>query len=135
MTYKQISTEVLKDKALNFAVAKALGLKGYHNCHLNGNLMRGYWFSGLSSDPNCWTHIDQLNYTSNWGRVGPIVDREDISIIDKRFLGHPERKWMAYQYGGLMHESQFGPTHMVAAMRCYVFSKLGDFVEIPEELL
>jgi hypothetical protein len=28
-----------------------------------------------------------------------------------------------------------GPTPLIAAMRCYVASKLGDTVEIPEELL
>ena len=28
-----------------------------------------------------------------------------------------------------------GPTPLVAAMRCYVASKLGDEVEVPDELL
>lgn len=28
-----------------------------------------------------------------------------------------------------------GPTPLIAAMRCYVASKLGDEVEVPEELL
>ena len=28
----------------------------------------------------------------------------------------------------------FGPTPLIAAMRCYVTSKLGDEVEIPEAL-
>jgi hypothetical protein len=30
---------------------------------------------------------------------------------------------------------QQGPTPLIAAMRCYVASKLGDEVEIPEELI
>lgn len=30
---------------------------------------------------------------------------------------------------------RYGPTPLIAAMRCYVASKLGDEVEIPEELL
>lgn len=30
--------------------------------------------------------------------------------------------------------TQHGPTPLIAAMRCYVASKLGDEVEIPEEL-
>jgi hypothetical protein len=29
----------------------------------------------------------------------------------------------------------FGHTPLVAAMRCYVASKLGDTVEVPEEIL
>jgi hypothetical protein len=28
----------------------------------------------------------------------------------------------------------FGPTPLIAAMRCYVASKLGDEVEVPNEL-
>ena len=28
----------------------------------------------------------------------------------------------------------FGPTPLIAAMRCYVSGKLGDEVDIPEEL-
>ena len=32
-------------------------------------------------------------------------------------------------------EPQGGSTFLIAAMRCYVASKLGDTVEIPEELL
>jgi len=27
-----------------------------------------------------------------------------------------------------------GPTHLIAACRCYVVSKLGDVAEVPEEL-
>jgi hypothetical protein len=30
---------------------------------------------------------------------------------------------------------QSGPTPLTAAMRCYVASKLGDEVEVPDELL
>jgi hypothetical protein len=30
---------------------------------------------------------------------------------------------------------QYGPTPLIAAMRCYVASKLGDEVEVPDELL
>jgi hypothetical protein len=29
---------------------------------------------------------------------------------------------------------QHGPTPLIAAMRCYVASKLGDEVEVPKEL-
>lgn len=33
-----------------------------------------------------------------------------------------------------VHRVYFGPTPLIAAMRCYVASKLGDEVEVPEEL-
>lgn len=48
--------------------------------------------------------------STNWSQGGPIIERE------------------AAQY------ECFGPTPLIAAMRCYVASKLGDEVEIPDEL-
>ncbi len=33
-----------------------------------------------------------------------------------------------------MVQINHGPTPLIAAMRCYVASKLGDEIEIPEEL-
>jgi hypothetical protein len=36
--------------------------------------------------------------------------------------------------GDVMRESQSGETPLIAAMRCYVASKLGAEVQIPEEL-
>ena len=41
-------------------------------------------------------------------------------------------------YGTSFHiddDGLIGPTPLIAAMRCYVASKLGDDVDIPEELL
>ena len=37
--------------------------------------------------------------------------------------------------GGGVWIDQHGPTPLIAAMRCYVTSKLGDEVEIPKDLL
>ena len=40
--------------------------------------------------------------------------------------------WMAY----IRHDEEyFGPTPLIAAMRCYVASVLGDEVEVPDETL
>lgn len=46
------------------------------------------------------------DYTTDWAQGGPIIDADCMS----------------------------GPTPLIAAMRCFVSSKLGDEVEIPEEL-
>ena len=48
-------------------------------------------------------------YSSSWQRGGPIIEH----------------------YAPLFYE---GPTPLIAAMRCYVASKLGDEVDVPEEL-
>ena len=63
--------------------------------------------------------------STNWAQGGPIIEREKITI---EWTGED---WMGY----IRHDEEFfGPTPLVAAMRCYVASKLGDEVEISEEL-
>jgi hypothetical protein len=42
--------------------------------------------------------------------------------------------WKAERYVGSAHTYGYGPTPLIAAMRCYVASKLGDDIEIPEGL-
>ncbi len=58
----------------------------------------------------------------------PIVEQEQISVVYQQAEG----MWVAVRRG--LAASQ-GETLLIAAMRCYVASKLGDEVDIPEELL
>jgi hypothetical protein len=67
------------------------------------------------------------NYSTDWAQGGPIIEREGISI---EYAADPE-KWCACI---MADQEVYGPTALIAAMRCYVASKLGDEVEIPEEL-
>lgn len=73
-------------------------------------------------------------YTVDWSQGGPIIDRE---IANGMHL-HGGKICVAVYYnetlGGFENES-YGPTPLIAAMRCYVASRLGDEVEIPEEVL
>ena len=83
------------------------------------------------------------NYSTDWSLAGEIIDREDIAMSSK-----PDGLWAAYapkgtrlvQHGGRAVEvfnwtfKQEGYTPLIAAMRCYVASKLGDEIELPEEL-
>ena len=67
-----------------------------------------------------------LDYSSDWACGGPILEREGISIY------RMTSDWSAaYNPSGA---AQDGPTPLIAAIRCYVASKLGDTVEVPEEL-
>lgn len=66
--------------------------------------------------------------STNWARGGPLPEREGISIIF-----HEQGHWTASNLHGTLCVE--GPTPLSAAMRCYVTSKLGDTVEVPEELL
>ena len=68
---------------------------------------------------------DRDYYSTDWSQGGPIIEREKIT---PEWTGE---NWMAY----IKHDDEFfGPTPLIAAMRCYVASKLGAEIEIPKEL-
>lgn len=81
-----------------------------------------------------------LNYSTDWAQGGPIIEREGIDLR-KRVPDpdiarpHPRFAWKAELVATNPYFCGTGPTPLVAAMRCFVASKLGDEVEIPEELL
>lgn len=67
--------------------------------------------------------------STNWSQGGPIIERECFSV--EPFKGR-SGNWGCFDFkiGNVYH----GPTPLIAAMRCYVASKLGDVVDVPEEL-
>jgi len=65
--------------------------------------------------------------STNWLHGGPIIERENITLTARTC----ERDWVADI--GMNYEAE-GPAPLIAAMRCYVASKLGNEVEIPESL-
>ena len=75
-------------------------------------------------------NLGELNYSSDLAQGGPLIEKELINLITT--AGYP---WRATVYmGGGVWIDQEGPTPLIAAMRCYVASKMGDVVEVPEEL-
>lgn len=78
------------------------------------------------------------NYSNDWSQAGPIIERELISIESAfKAAGYGSGGW--YWRAACITEDDKaffldGPTPLIAAMRCYVASILGDEIEIPEEL-
>lgn len=72
---------------------------------------------------------ERYNYAASidWAQGGPIIEREGISL--ERIT---EALWESRITGTWMED---GPTPLIAAMRCYVGTKLGNEVEVPDELL
>lgn len=69
-------------------------------------------------------------FSTDWAKGGPIIEREAIQITPDEYKG----AWFAYTTNeGEAYEGT-GPTPLIAAMRCYVASKLGDDIDVPEEL-
>jgi hypothetical protein len=71
-------------------------------------------------------------YSTNWAQGGPIIERELIEV------GRQHGEWIACSEvaddGSWDENVCYGPTPLIAALRCYVASKLGDEVEVPAEL-
>ena len=65
-------------------------------------------------------------WATDWAQGGPIIERERLDVY-----GFDGERWCANDN---LRATQYGDTPLIAAMRCYVASKLGDEVEIPEEL-
>ena len=70
-------------------------------------------------------------YSADWAQGGPIIERHRIEIchLDN---GEWRAQLNAKEWG--FHCRHYGETPLIAAMHCYVASKLGDNVEIPEAL-
>lgn len=116
-----MKTSELQGAALDWAVAKCEGVTVLPK-------MRGGHFVTMVRGET-WL----LQYSSNWYQGGPIVEREKIDLM---FEGPEWYAYMRFAYNGVTAIHQYdGPTPLIAAMRCYVASKLGDEVEIPEGLL
>lgn len=75
-------------------------------------------------------HPDHFKPSTDWAQGGPIIEREklDLHWMDNF------NAWAAAKGEGIAAINGYGPTPLIAAMRCYVASKLGDSVEIPENL-
>lgn len=84
-------------------------------------------------------------YSSDWAYAGEIIVREDITF---RKYHRPDSDAHGKYYARICRESgtmvgwykttgfqQTGPTPLVAAARCFVASRLGDEVEVPQALL
>ena len=66
--------------------------------------------------------------STDWAQGGPIIEREGI-----RLHRSSTGDWWAGPESD-PHRPVSGPTPLIAAMRCYVASKMGDTIDIPEEL-
>jgi hypothetical protein len=113
-----MKTNELTGAALDWAVAKC---EGRDIVLLDGEIV--------------WR--DEMRYSTDWAQGGPIIEREKIgvwfsdSVIDAE-TDEVVRGETWYAEGGDGDHVRTGKTPLIAAMRCYVASKLGDEVELPE---
>ena len=110
----KIKTSELSDMRLDWAVAICKGLKEEDFVRID-NLYGPQWVGP--------------EYSIDWAYSGPIIERERIGL-----------EWVGYWDADMFFPDQHkhlicsGETPLIAAMRCYVASKLGNEVEVPDEL-
>ncbi len=119
-----MKTSELTGAALDWAVAKCEGWDSY-DTHSNG----AFELERTSTGECLWLRCFQPS--TDWSQGGPIIEREAITVSEGSPVAGLE--WMACDRGST--HIQHGPTYLISAMRCYVASKLGDDINIPEELL
>ena len=123
-----MKTSELTGAALDWAVAKCEGRTIQRDPMEFGITTSegGYWV--WETQPFYYAKIGR-SYTpsTNWAQGGPIIERQEIELVPKGM------QWDAYADEDF-HVPYSGPTPLIAAMRCYVASKLGDTVELPGEL-
>ena len=105
----KIKTADLQGPALDWAVAKAVGE---------------------------YKPVAVPAYSTDWSQGGPIIEREEIGT-ERHAPCMSGSEWEArgsITAKGAGYLWAYGPTPLIAAMRCYVASKLGDEVEVPDAL-
>ena len=117
---------------LDLLVAKCIA-NVHFNETLNGTVMVGWWISGLFEDKNYWVRDDEFCPSTSWSQGGPIIEREGMDLHSPR----PHwQHWKAYTPrwtpGIEETHTHYGPTPLIAAMRCFVASKIVSEVEVPD---
>lgn len=118
----KIKTQDLTGPALDWAVAKCKGIA------------TDKWGVAWVPMRNQEHFNERFAPSTNWLQGGPIIEREGISVVPFDDYRWEARCAVAVQRTPARFVERRGPTPLVAAMRCYVASRLGDEVEIPEEL-
>ena len=135
----KIKTQQLTGAALDWAVAKAEGaLRPLGNVVIEGNRL---WIEVAINPLDGVSEDIEYTPSTDWAQAGPIFEASDCLLETNYDDTNCERRvWCS----GLTQEKQFqhnphpcgeyGPTKAIAFCRWYVSSKLGDEVEVPEEL-
>jgi hypothetical protein len=80
-------------------------------------------------------------WATDWSQGGPIIERERIAVwfhTEYACWCSASLEWMDADVESdvflEMPDAFRGPTPLIAAMRCYVASQLGDNIDVPKEL-
>jgi hypothetical protein len=118
-----MKTYELTGQALDWAVAHAQGAgAALVLTHSHGQALI---LSDHTEDCDIGEHYQP---SINWSQGGPIIERERITVV-----AMPNGSWQSQ--GKDLRPHFHNATPLIAAMRCYVASKLGDEVDVPNEIV
>lgn len=125
-----MKTSELIGPALDWAVAKCEG----YDCQFDDEVA-GPWLVPQDGYLHDEKPLSRFNPSTNWAQGGPIIEREGLYLKAR----NDAKEWKAGALSMNRPDNKpgplyNGPTPLIAACRCYVASKLGDEIEIPEEL-
>jgi hypothetical protein len=81
------------------------------------------------------TRTFQYSPSTDWSQGGGLIERIKGFTFKSWLESKQETCCEAHIHNYEGDWIAFGPTPLIAAMRCYVMAKLGDEVDVPEELL
>ena len=113
----KIKTSELTGAALAWAVATANG------DYPQWDAEQGVFYQANGED---------MNYPNDWAQAGPIIERERIEVRYR--VGVNMTATIDGQYAQTVAHTERPNPVLIAAMRCFVASKLGDEVDVPDEL-
>ena len=131
----KVKTSDLNGAALDWAVAKIENPEWWEDGYMDGDPL-----AALDMDDG-----EAYAPSSTWSQGGPIIEREGINLsVDYQDSALSNDMVQIGWKGNLWNNSvpgtagflqwAYGPTPLIAAMRCFVTSKLGNEVDVPEEL-
>lgn len=119
----KLQTKDLTGVALDWAVAQCENVSVDIVKSVNGEIKQNNF---LVLQPDDYGFETDYSPSTDWAQGGPIIERKKINFL------YTDDQWEADVSADCFG---FGGTMLKAGMRCYVASKLGNEVEVPEELL
>ena len=130
----KIKTSKLTGAALDWAVAKCEG-RVVLQILGGGLLVNGRTEAGEELDPDLGFNF-MWHPSTDWAQGGVILEREKITVGYERYGAQGGETWDAVKKA--LDDTalwlEYGPTPLIAAMRVFVASRLGNEVDVPEEL-
>lgn len=126
---KTVYTKDLTGAALDWAVAAALNVQYKEDrvvkvCRVEATTPA--WVERENA-PGSAPYFQRFSPSIDWAQGGPIIEREGIDFEESGTYAVIDR-----DRDGVWTAS--GRNHLTAAMRCFVASKIGDTVQVPENL-